>query len=219
MPDQETSFVRRWSRRKRAQRARRNSAVPTVGGEDGEATPKAVSPASVDPDAQSASAPAASGSRGETPEQAAAALPAIESLDKDSDFTVFLKEGVPEELKTLALRKLWRSDPVFARIDGLDDYDEDVKAILARGSELIEKAREAGGKLVAPKDETAPEGEGADQTAAEDEPETPPEGGRATARARPAPPQEATGEDESAPVAATDETSPAPRPGAPGKTT
>ncbi len=54
-------------------------------------------------------------------------LPDIETLDKDSDYSVFMKEGVPEQLKKLALRKLWRSDPVFAVLDGLNDYDEDFR--------------------------------------------------------------------------------------------
>ncbi len=76
-----------------------------------------------------------------------------------------MQKGVPEELKTLALRKLWRSDPIFARIDGLDDYDDNYRAILAAGTKLIDKARAAGVKLAVPGDETAPEGEGADQRA------------------------------------------------------
>lgn len=56
-------------------------------------------------------------------------LPDIDSLTYGSDFTVFLREGVPEELKRLALRKLWRSDPVLANLDGLNDYDLDYRAL------------------------------------------------------------------------------------------
>jgi hypothetical protein len=55
-------------------------------------------------------------------------LPPIEDLTAESDFTPFLKAGVPEELKRLALRKLWRSDPVFANLDGLVEYGEDFGA-------------------------------------------------------------------------------------------
>ena len=55
-------------------------------------------------------------------------LPPIEELTADSDFTPFLQAGVPEELKRLALRKLWRSDPVFANLDGLVEYGEDFGA-------------------------------------------------------------------------------------------
>ena len=53
-------------------------------------------------------------------------LPDIDSLDKDSDYTAFLKEGVPEVLQRRALRKLWLSDPAIGYLDGLNDYDEDV---------------------------------------------------------------------------------------------
>lgn len=52
-------------------------------------------------------------------------LPDIESLDAESDFTGFLKDGVPEQLKRAALQKLWRSSPELAVLDGLNDYDED----------------------------------------------------------------------------------------------
>lgn len=49
----------------------------------------------------------------------------LETLNKDSDFSVFLKEGVPELLKKKAMQTLWRSNPVFANVDGLCDYDDD----------------------------------------------------------------------------------------------
>ena len=51
----------------------------------------------------------------------------IDSLGKDDDFTVFLKRGVPELLRRTALRKMWRTDPVFANVDGLNDYDQDFR--------------------------------------------------------------------------------------------
>ncbi len=56
-------------------------------------------------------------------------LPDIESLTKDSDFTVFLQDNVPEALRRQALRVLWRSDPVLANLDGLNDYDEDFSIV------------------------------------------------------------------------------------------
>ncbi|PTW60838.1 uncharacterized protein DUF3306 [Breoghania corrubedonensis] len=52
-------------------------------------------------------------------------LPAIDSLTARSDFTVFLQRNVPAHLHKLAMRKLWRSDPVLANLDGLNDYDTD----------------------------------------------------------------------------------------------
>lgn len=56
-------------------------------------------------------------------------LPDIETLDKDSDFTPFLNVNVPDQLRRLALRKLWLSDPVLANLDGLNDYDEDYSTL------------------------------------------------------------------------------------------
>lgn len=52
-------------------------------------------------------------------------LPDIDDLGPDSDYRAFMAPGVPAELQTRALRKLWRSKPVFSIIDGLDDYCED----------------------------------------------------------------------------------------------
>ncbi|MGH6892124.1 MAG: DUF3306 domain-containing protein [Dongiaceae bacterium] len=99
------SFLRRWARLK-AERAK-------------EEKPR-IAPASVpEPAATTGSEPQPA-----SPEE----LPSIDSLTKDSDFTAFLKAGVPEALRRLALRKLWRSDPVFANLDGLVEYGEDFGA-------------------------------------------------------------------------------------------
>jgi hypothetical protein len=51
-------------------------------------------------------------------------MPDIESLDEDSDFSGFMSTGVSDELRNLALRKLFKA-PVFNIRDGLDEYDED----------------------------------------------------------------------------------------------
>jgi len=37
----------------------------------------------------------------------------IEGLTANSDFTIFMKQGVPCDLQTRALRKLWTTDPIF----------------------------------------------------------------------------------------------------------
>ena len=49
----------------------------------------------------------------------------FESLHYGSDYTQFMKKGVPEAVRRRALRMLWQSNPVLANIDGLNDYDED----------------------------------------------------------------------------------------------
>lgn len=48
----------------------------------------------------------------------------VESLHADSDFSGFLSPGVSEELRKLALRKMFAL-PSFQVRDGLDDYDDD----------------------------------------------------------------------------------------------
>jgi hypothetical protein len=51
-------------------------------------------------------------------------MPDVESLNEDSDFSGFMSSGVSDELRNLALRKLFKA-PVFNIRDGLDEYDED----------------------------------------------------------------------------------------------
>lgn len=56
--------------------------------------------------------------------RAAAEAVDIDSLNYDSDFSVFLKDGVPSLLRQKAMRLLWRSNPILANVDGLCDYDD-----------------------------------------------------------------------------------------------
>jgi len=72
----------------------------------------------------------------EEQEELIASLPDVETLEKDSDFTAFLKEGVPEQLQ-----KLWRTDPVFANLDGLNDYDEDFSVFTPLAKGVAEELR------------------------------------------------------------------------------
>lgn len=89
----------------------------------------------------------------------------IDSLGYDADFTVFMKAGVPEALRRKALRRLWRTNPVLACLDGLNDYEEDFTdaAVAVKG---LESAYRIGkGYLFAEPDET----EGKTEVAAADE--------------------------------------------------
>lgn len=52
-------------------------------------------------------------------------LPPLESLGKDSDYTLFMREGVPDETRVAALRKLWRSDPAFTEPFPFEMHMED----------------------------------------------------------------------------------------------
>lgn len=56
-------------------------------------------------------------------------LPDVETLDASSDYTAFLGKNVPQDVANLAFRKLWRSDPVLANLDGLNDYDQDYSKV------------------------------------------------------------------------------------------
>ena len=119
MAETDEPFVNRWSRRKQEKRQK-------------------IQPSGVEPKEESVSSgpaeslPEAADGKGIPPD-----LPDIDSLDKESDYSVFLKEGVPEELTRLALRKLWRSDPVLAVLDGLNDYDEDYHTPIAIAKNLM----------------------------------------------------------------------------------
>lgn len=112
--DRGEGFLGRWSRLKRERAAdedRRDRPEHEGEAADTEMVPAPAADASSDERAEGDSEPLD--------------LPPIDSLDKDSDFTVFMKEGVPEELRRQALRKLWLTDPVLANLDGLLEYGED----------------------------------------------------------------------------------------------
>ena len=145
MTDESERFLSRWSRLKRTGEPADRDRAPSV-----------VAEQRVGTDARSEAEPA-------EPDDGAAAppdLPTIESLDTSSDFSVFMRQGVPEELRKLALRKLWRISP--GEIDGLDDYDEDyalIEMVLEKAPEVDQVAKDIPGgeteKTVAAGDETA----------------------------------------------------------------
>jgi hypothetical protein len=107
-------FLARWSRRKR-------------GSEPEPETPRGVhatpGPASDMPAGTSGDTPEA----GETEAELLARLGLRhpDEMTRGDDFAAFLRAEVPRHLRTLALRRLWRSDPAFACLDGLNDYDGD----------------------------------------------------------------------------------------------
>jgi hypothetical protein len=118
--DQE-GFLTRWSRRKTL--SRQGEELPEPAEEaDGEhaASPVAQDPALIPEDSSSEPAAEAAG----VPEETTPELPPLESLDEDSDYSAFLGDGVPADVKQKALHKLFHS-PKFNIRDGLDDYDWD----------------------------------------------------------------------------------------------
>lgn len=58
-------------------------------------------------------------------EEVQAKLAEVEAMKQGDDFKPLLAGALPEVVKRAALRKLWRSNPVFGILDGLNDYDLD----------------------------------------------------------------------------------------------
>lgn len=144
---EDEKFLSRWAKRKAEARA------GTLVEEEPEAAAEAV---------QDLAEPPHDESDLETEDEDAEDHPAagidIETLDYNSDFTVFMHEKVPKALRRQALRKLWLSDPILANVDGLCDYDEDftdaatvVEGLKAAYDEAVErmKAKEAAEKAKA----------------------------------------------------------------------
>lgn len=109
-------FLQRWARRKT---------------EAATAEPAPAEPAPAQPEIETesptdaADVPARAEDAAEESEIDLAALPDVDSLDETSDFSIFMRDGIPEELRTRALQRLWRLDPSFGHIDGLLEYGED----------------------------------------------------------------------------------------------
>ena len=67
-------------------------------------------------------------------------MPPIDSLTPDSDYKGFLSPGVSDDLRRLALRKLFHS-PEFNVVDGLDDYDGDYTSFAKLGDVITSEMR------------------------------------------------------------------------------
>jgi len=67
-------------------------------------------------------------------------MPDIESLDQDSDYGQFFSTGVSDELRDLALQKLFRL-PEFNLRDGLNDYDDDFSKMPELAEAVVSKLR------------------------------------------------------------------------------
>lgn len=107
-PERERFSLKRWSDRKRA--VVRESASPdALAADHAEAPPDTTAPAA----ASDANLPAEP-----------VALPPVESLSFDADFTAYMKPDVDPSLKRAALKKLF-ADPRFNVMDGLDVYIDD----------------------------------------------------------------------------------------------
>jgi hypothetical protein len=111
-------FLSRWSRLKRASR---DDPAPSAVPRDDSADPsKQGVPAPLG--AATGTAPAAAPSPPR--EEVVAALPPVDSLTIDSDYSAFFQPKVPESLRRAAVKKLF-ADPRFNVMDGLDTYIDD----------------------------------------------------------------------------------------------
>lgn len=128
-------FLDRWSRRKLADR----------NGEAVADTPEQAAVPAVDKDP--------------VQELTDADMPPIDSLNSDSDFSVFMSPKVSEQLRTQALRKLFHL-PAFNVTDGLNDYDEDYTRFAGLGNVVTQEMkrmlkRELEAEVVPEDDESA----------------------------------------------------------------
>ena len=67
-------------------------------------------------------------------------MPPVESLDEDSDYSGFMSPKVSDELRNLALRKLFLGGSFSSR-DGLDDYDDDFTSFEKLGDIITAEMR------------------------------------------------------------------------------
>lgn len=67
-------------------------------------------------------------------------MPPLESLDEDSDYTGFMSPKVSDELRNMALRKLFLGG-TFSSRDGLDDYDDDFTSFEKLGDIITAEMR------------------------------------------------------------------------------
>ena len=118
----EEGFLQRWSRRK----AEAREPLEQPAQAQATAPQRATAPQASDPQAP---APAEARARDADDAPDLDALPDIETLTYESDFTAFMRKGVPPELRKRALQRLWRSNPTLANLDGLVEYGEDYTKI------------------------------------------------------------------------------------------
>jgi hypothetical protein len=114
IPEDQASFLARWSRRKRAaEAAPEPSPAPLDAPAEDEAPPPALKPQAAK--AQACPIPG-------LPEIDLSLLPKIEDLTAGSDFSPFLRPGIPAALRSAALRRMWSLDPAIRDFIGPADY-------------------------------------------------------------------------------------------------
>lgn len=105
-------------------------------------------------------------------------LPDPDALVMGDDFKAFMVKTVPQYLRKRALRSLWRSNPVLACVDGLNDYDDDyltgstgqgpIKTSYQVGKGMLAHLLEMERQAACLTDDNAPQGNAPVDTDAED---------------------------------------------------
>ena len=167
-------FLSRWSRRKHEAES---------GSDEPEAIPEDVS-------ADAADAAAMAEMEGVEELSDAEILEKFDLKDPDElgpgdDFSGFMRAAIPEHLRRRALRTLWRSNPVLANLDGLNDYDGDwtggsvaagqLKTAYQVGMGFVRDIAETAGKLEQAADSVAADSEIEIETASGAAPQLAPE--------------------------------------------
>ena len=119
----EEPFIKRWSRLKNERRDEAEAAP------DAKASAKPVQQAKATPERDAKPSPPAEAGD----PKVIAELPPVESLGEHSDYSPFMREGVPMPLRLAALRKLWTSDPALAGPELLDLHNLDYTHLAAPG--------------------------------------------------------------------------------------
>ncbi len=148
-------FAGRWSRLKAEARA-----VPPAPAPAAEVEPAAV------PVASEATPPEKSEKPAETAAPPKTELPPLDTLTKDSDFSLFMNKDVAEDTRKLALRKLWTMDPHFATIDISECHSIDFNAVPTFPNGLLNTIYRVGSGMVEAVEEIERK-EAADKIAAE----------------------------------------------------
>ena len=133
----EQPFLRRWSERKRATAA---SQTEETESRDQETLEEA----------------------GEAPvemseQEIEAKLAEIDQMGEGDDFKPLIKSSMPEVVRRAALRRLWRSNPIFGLRDGLNDYDLDYTNAATVVENLKTAYKVGKGYFTGEKAETTPE--------------------------------------------------------------
>lgn len=91
-------------------------------------------------------------------------LPDPDAIELGTDITGFMRKEIPELLRRRALRSLWKSNPVLAVLDGLNDYDEDFTDAANTGKAIQTLYKVGQGFERTPKVDENPDGQAMVQT-------------------------------------------------------